>query len=115
MKVVHGLGGIPSHIGEGSLRERVLHAVLSLAAVSFLGFATTKSARAEATVNCPSGTYDMLDWMTLDSNLRGRYHLAGSANPLYTKMETGKFYWTKGGSGSPWDIQLSTFICGSRN
>jgi hypothetical protein len=48
----------------------------------------------------------MLDWMTLDSDLRGTYHMAGSANPLYTSFGGGKFYWTKGGNGSPWDIQL---------
>jgi len=33
-------------------------------------------------MSCPSGTYDMLDWMTLDSSLRGNYHMSGSANPL---------------------------------
>ena len=27
-------------------------------------------ASAEATMSCPAGTYDMLDWMTLDSDLR---------------------------------------------
>ena len=26
-------------------------------------------AHAESTISCPSGTYDMLDWMTLDSDL----------------------------------------------
>jgi len=86
--------------------KRVFQVVLCLLAVAFFGSAMAKSARAETTINCPSGTYDMLDWMTLDSSLRGSYHMAGSANPLYTKMETGKFYWTKGGNGSPWDIQL---------
>lgn len=88
------------------MRERVFQTVLCLAAVFFFGSAMTKSARAEATMNCPAGTYDMLDWMTLDSNLRGTHHMSGSANPLYTNMKTGKFYWTKGGNGSPWDIQL---------
>jgi hypothetical protein len=48
----------------------------------------------------------MLDWMTLDSNLRSSYHLSGNANPLYTNMGSGKFYWTKGANGTPWDIQL---------
>jgi hypothetical protein len=66
----------------------------------------TRTALAESTISCPSGTYDMLDWMTLDSNLRGTYHVAGNANPLYTTMAPGKFYWTKGANGSPWDIQL---------
>jgi hypothetical protein len=67
---------------------------------------STKAAQAESTISCPSGTYDMLDWMTLDSNLRGNSHMAGSANPLYTNMGSGKFYWTKGANGTPWDIQL---------
>src|SRR5438552_14092783 len=52
------------------------------------------------------GTYDMLDWMTLDSNLRTTYHMEGTSNPLYTNMMSGKFYWIKGGLGYPWDIQL---------
>lgn len=62
--------------------------------------------QAEKTMSCPSGTYDMLDWMTLDPALSGAYHMAGSANPLYTSTASGKFYWTKGANGSPWDIQL---------
>jgi hypothetical protein len=71
----------------------------------FLAFGAAL-ARAEATMDCPEGTYDMLDWMTLDANLRSTYHMAGSANPLYTNLASGKFYWTKGANGSPWDIQL---------
>src|SRR6266540_594024 len=61
---------------------------------------------AESTINCPLGTYDMLDWMTLDSDLRATYHLEGTSNPLYTVMAPGKFYWIKGALGYPWDIQL---------
>jgi len=64
------------------------------------------SAHAEATMACPAGMYDMLDWMTLDSDLRSSTHMTGSANPLFTEMMPGKFYWTKGGNGYPWDIQL---------
>lgn len=79
--------------------------LLCLAAM--FGFSmTSKPAQAEATMSCPAGTYDMLDWMTLDSNLRGAYHMSGSANPLFTNLASGKFYWTKGANGSPWDIQL---------
>ena len=63
-------------------------------------------ARAETTIPCPAGTYDMLDWMTLDSDLRATYHLEGTSNPLYTVMYSDKFYWVKGGLGYPWDIQL---------
>ena len=32
----------------------------------------------------------MLDWMTLDSDLRATYHLEGTSNPLYTNMASGK-------------------------
>ena len=63
-------------------------------------------AHAEQTISCSNGSYDMLDWMTLDSDLRATQHLAGNANPIYTTMQPDKFYWTKGGNGSPWDIQL---------
>ena len=51
-----------------------------------LMFAVAMPAEAETTMACPDGTYDMLDWKTLDSNLRGSYHLTGNANPLYTNM-----------------------------
>jgi hypothetical protein len=48
----------------------------------------------------------MLDWMTMDSDLRSTYHLEGNNNPIYTVVEPGKFYWIKSGLGYPWDIQL---------
>ncbi len=81
---------------------------LALAAVVIAGFMLLNPRRAfaESTINCPSGTYDMLDWMTMDSDLRGQYHLGGSANPLYTTLDSGQFFWTKSGNGDPWDIQL---------
>jgi hypothetical protein len=69
-------------------------------------FMTVRSARAESTITCPAGMYDMLDWFTLDSNLRSTSHMEGTSNPLYTIMQSGKFYWVKGGLGYPWDIQL---------
>ena len=69
-----------------------------------LGYPTRSAA--QSTIACPTGTYDMLDWMTLDSSLRSTYHLEGTSNPLYTVMQPGKFYWVKGGGGYPWDIQL---------
>jgi hypothetical protein len=80
--------------------------LLSLAvAGSYCAFTSTP-AQAETTSTCPAGTYDMLKWMTLASGLRADYHMAGNSNPLYTTMAPGKFYWTKGANGSPWDIQL---------
>ena len=87
------------------MRKNLVLAVLCLA-VALLFSISSKPAQAQSTIGCPSGTYDMLDWMTLDSNLRGSNHLAGNANPLYTNMGSGKFYWTKGANGTPWDIQL---------
>lgn len=80
--------------------------------ISVAGLLGAKPARAESTLTCPSGTYDMLDWMTLDSDLRVTKHLEGTSNPLYTMIQPGKFYWLKGGLGYPWDIQLydSKFI-----
>lgn len=63
-------------------------------------------AHAETTIACPAGTYNMLDWMTMDADLRSTYHLEGSSNPLYTVMQSDKFYWVKSGLGYPWDIQL---------
>jgi hypothetical protein len=78
---------------------------MCLSFIVCFGF-SAKSAQAEATISCPAGTYDMLDWMTLDSSLRSSHHMSGNANPLYTTIWPGKFYWTKGGNGMPWDIQL---------
>ena len=79
----------------------VLKAALLVAAI---GYASPASA--EPTIACPAGMYDMLDWMTMDADLRSTYHLEGTSNPLYTVMESDKFYWVKGALGYPWDIQL---------
>src|SRR5690242_609693 len=86
-----------------------INSVATAAMAAFLFFllgTASRIAQAETTINCPSGTYDMLDWMTADPDLRATSHLTGSANPLYTSLWPGKFYWTKGSNGSPWDIQL---------
>ncbi len=72
--------------------------------IGALGYAIPASA--EPTIACPAGMYDMLDWMTLDADLRSTYHLEGTSNPLYTVMQGDKFYWVKSGLGYPWDIQL---------
>jgi hypothetical protein len=82
--------------------------VLASAAWCFFALGNATPANAESTISCPTGTYDMLDWMTLDSSLRSNYHLEGTSNPLYTiwTPASGKFYWVKGGLGYPWDIQL---------
>ena len=82
--------------------------VLVSAAWCIFALGNATPANAESTISCPAGTYDMLDWMTLDSSLRSNYHLEGTSNPLYTILTpgSGKFYWVKGGLGYPWDIQL---------
>ena len=87
------------------MRESFVVGLVCLSVIFCVG-ASARPAHAETTISCPSGTYDMLDWMTLDSNMRGSFHMSGNANPLYTNMGGGKFYWTKGAGGGPWDIQL---------
>jgi hypothetical protein len=79
----------------------LLKAALLIGAIGFSAHAS-----AETTIACPPGTYDMLDWMTLDADLRSTYHLEGSSNPLYTVVQADKFYWVKSPQGYPWDIQL---------
>lgn len=73
---------------------------------AWIGIHGATPARAESTISCPAGTYDMLDWMTLDSNLRFSNHMTGSSNPLFTEIMSNKVYWTKSSGGYPWDIQL---------
>ena len=85
---------------------KIRRLVLLVTAVAGLVVSACHRAGAQATVGCPSGTYDMLDWMTMDSGLRNSNYLVGTANPLYTDLAGSKFYWTKGAKGYPWDIQL---------
>lgn len=94
----------PAHTRK--LRNLAITAVLWAAAAMFICGLAPIAAHAESTISCPPGTYDMLDWMTLDSDLRSTYHMEGTSNPIYTIIEPDKFYWVKGGSGYPWDIQL---------
>jgi hypothetical protein len=61
----------------------------------------------------PSGSYDMLAWMLMSPSLRAANHFASTqingvtpANHLYTQLNTGNFYWIKGDSGYPWDINI---------
>jgi hypothetical protein len=95
-----------AHASNPIIFSRTTRAILLLAATFILAAMFAPSAAAESTIACPTGTYDMLDWMTLDSDLRANYHLTGTSNPLYTIIQPGKFYWVKGGLGYPWDIQL---------
>jgi hypothetical protein len=49
--------------------------------------------------------FDMLDWMTLDADLRSSYHLDGS-HPLGTVVTNDKIYYLKSTTGKTWDIVL---------
>ena len=80
--------------------------MLATATCLIAAFAAPHRAQAESTISCPPGTYDMLDWMTLDSDLRSTSHLQGTNNPVYTVVQPGRFLWVKSGLGYPWDVQL---------
>jgi hypothetical protein len=61
-----------------------------------------------AQVTCPSGDFNMLDWMTL--NNATTEHLYGPQDlPLYTILpDNNLFWWIKGdhsNEGYPWDVQ----------
>ncbi len=42
-------------------------------------------------------TYDMLAWMTMDPSLATSHHMSGTANPIYTSVQSDRFFWTKAG------------------
>jgi hypothetical protein len=66
-------------------------------------------------MNCPSGTEDMMNYFTLgDPNRLNNYMGPGNANPIYTTIvpdlgsnfsTSGYFVWTKSSLGYPWDIK----------
>ena len=90
--------------------------VCLLSLFAWIGISHPGAAYADSTISCPSGTYDMLDWMTMDSDLRSQYHLDTYSDPnvyttskIYTTLLSDKFYWVKdvqSGLGYPWDINL---------
>lgn len=59
-----------------------------------------------------SDTIDVLQWMVMQpadhngSPLSSQFHMTGTANPLFSNMETDRFFWTKSSAGHPWDVQL---------
>ncbi len=61
---------------------------------------------AESKLTTSTTSYDMLSWMTMRSDLGIDHHMAGTANPLFTKVKSDRFFWTKTSGGYPWDIQL---------
>src|ERR1700745_450953 len=52
---------------------------------------------------CLLTQYDMMNWFAMGSSWSTMYHLSSNANPLYTYRGT-VFYWIKGLSGYPWDV-----------
>lgn len=81
------------------MRVLVLCAVLG-----WTGCASMQDMRTNSAAAGP--VYDMLQWMTMSPNLREAHHMTGTANPIFTRMESDRFYWTKTENGYPWDIQL---------
>lgn len=66
-----------------------------------------------AATSSSSTSYDMLDWMLMRADLRAANHLEGTkldlttpSNHIFTQLGTGNFYWVKGDSGYPWDINI---------
>jgi hypothetical protein len=53
---------------------------------------------------CSSSQYDLITWFALKSSWSQQSHLMGNANPQYTYRGNGVFYWIKGPSGYPWDV-----------
>jgi len=52
---------------------------------------------------CSTTQYDMMNWFAMAPSWATDHHLTGSANPLYT-YRGNTFYWVKGPSGYPWDV-----------
>lgn len=82
------------------MRKLIVLAMLLAAATVMIPYAQAQT--------CPSGYFNMLDWMTL--NTATTQHLNGPQSlPLYTVLPSnGEFWWIKGdhsGQGYPWDLQ----------
>jgi hypothetical protein len=54
---------------------------------------------------CATGEYDMLDWMTMDPDLRNNWSMTGT-HVLATTVQSDKFWWVKHASGNIWDSWL---------
>ncbi len=65
------------------------------------------AALGEQTIACPPGQIDVLDWATLDADLRSSKHMAGpGGSVLHTVVGSDKYYWLKTSAGDTWDINL---------
>lgn len=76
------------------------------AAIVLLLAAVDQRAEGEATISCPSGKIDILDWMTLDSQHRSTKHMAGPGGAVYTTVWDDKYFWVKTPNGDTMDINL---------
>lgn len=81
-----------------------------VAALAFAAFLMSSlPLLAESTISCPAGTIDILDWMTLDADLRASKHMAGGpggGGPLYTVLWPDKYFYLKTPTGDTADINL---------
>lgn len=89
----------------------ILFAAASIVACSNPGISEESEPRGEVTsaasTGCPKGFVDMLDWMTLDPDLRATSRVASSTSPgtmLYTSVEQDRFWWMKTPQGDTWDL-----------
>ncbi len=73
--------------------------------VALLSCVLTLAAHGVEAIECPSGDIDVLDWLTLDEDLRSTSHMTGT-HPLYTVVWGDKYFWLKTPSGDTWDINL---------
>src|SRR2546430_3212745 len=106
-------GGLPFFLrylffwlGKNRSTMKKLLLLTFLSAMAFTVFCNLSYAQ-----TCDSNHYDMLDWMTLDTATT--QHLTGTSNPLYSILPANSdFWWIKGSSGYPWDVQYydSTYI-----
>lgn len=84
--------------------------------LTFLAVACPILSQAQATLSCPRGYEDMLNYFVMGYPDRvDNYMGPGNANPIYTSIYpdngtdqyamTGFFVWTKSAVGYPWDIK----------
>lgn len=51
-------------------------------------------------------TLDMLDWTTMDADLRATSHMSGPKHPLYTVVTMDRIWYIKDSSGAVWDVSV---------
>lgn len=100
-------------------RSFPISAVLVLATIYTL--VPSSFAQIQSTISCPSGDWDVLSLVMMDSSLTSGYHMEGNydanGNPgsyMYNEWwpSQNKLWYIKNSQGNPWDINLydSQFI-----